>query len=126
MFKPASVGDRRHVLIPENPGPPVTDSDGGFTQPWALCDPPTWHVAISPASARDLERVAVGTVLSTASHIVRGRYHPGITTKTRLTKGPREADGSLAAGSRQFTVTGVANPEERNIETVAVCVEVVA
>jgi len=74
--------------------------------------PPELSVEIKPATAKDLERVAAGTVIATASHIVTGPYHAGVSTKTRI-----------VFGGRVFQVVGVSNPEERNIETIAVCVE---
>jgi len=120
-----SIGERRHLLTLENPGVPAPDGDGGVTQPWTALQPPQVWAAIVPATARALERVAAGTVLSTASHIVTFRHHPQVTTKTRVTKGLRAADGSLAVGAREFSITGLANPEERGIDLVCVCVEVV-
>lgn len=115
MTPATKIGARRHLVTLENPGTPVPDGDGGFTQPWVALNPPTLWVSIEPATAKDLERVAAGTVLSTASHIVKGLYHPGVTTQTRL-----------LFNGRIFNVTGVSNTEERNIELVLMCVEVVA
>jgi len=115
-------GALRHRITLENPGAAVPDGDGGFTQtPWQPLFPsPVW-ASIAPASARDLERVGAGTervgagtVLSSATHIVTMRYHSGVTTKTRIT-----------FHGRTFNVTGVANPDERNIETIALAMEVV-
>lgn len=110
-----ALGDYRHTVHVENPGPPVADADGGFTQTWSDAVPAYWPCSIDPATTRDLERVAAGTILATASHVVKGRYHPQITTQTRL-----------MFGTREFHVTGVSNPQERNIQTVALCEEVVA
>lgn len=110
-----TVGDFRHLVLFQNPGAPVADGDGGFTQSWTDLVPGTWHVSIEPATARDLERVAAGTVLSTASHIVKGRYHSGVTTKTRM-----------VFGGRTFSITGVANLEERSTHMELIAVEVVA
>jgi head-tail adaptor len=98
----------------QSPGPAVPDGDGGSTQTWFDLAPATTSVKIAPATAVDLERVAAGTVLSTNMYIVTGPYHPQITTQSR----------GLYNG-RIFNVTGVANPEERNVETIAICVEVV-
>ena len=78
------IGDYRHLVLLQSPGSPVPDGDGGWTETWSDLSPSTWHVSIEPATARDLERVSAGTVMSTASHIVKGRYHPGVTTKTRI------------------------------------------
>jgi len=105
----------RHLVTPQNPGPNVPDGDGGYTNSWVDLVPPAWSCSIDPASARDLERVQAGTVLSTASYIVKGRYRSDITTKTRL-----------LYNGRRFSVTGIGNPEERNISLELVCVEVVA
>lgn len=118
------AGTLRHAVTLETPGVGVPDSDGGSTAGWSALAP-LWWASIQPATARDLERTVAGTVLSTATHLLRMRYLPGVTTQTRITKGPRNPDGSLATGSREFSVTGIANPEERNVELVLVCVEVV-
>jgi SPP1 family predicted phage head-tail adaptor len=110
------VADRPHRVTLQNPGPPVQDTDGGYAQTWTDLTPPTMSARIAPATAAALERVTAGaTVLSAATHIVTMPYHPQVTTKTRI----------IFSG-RTLTVTGVSNPEERNIETIAVCEEVVA
>ena len=105
--------DKRISLA--NPGDPVTDGDGSYTRAFTALTPPTVWASIAPATTRDVERVAAGTVVATASHLVTMRYHAGVTTQTRIT-----------FGTRVFAVTGVVNPEERNSETIALCVEVVA
>jgi head-tail adaptor len=110
-----STADRPHRMTWQNPGPSVPDGDGGYTQSWIDCVPPTTSVKIAPATAVDLERVAAGTVLSTNTYIVRGPYHPQIKTASR----------GIHNG-RIFNCTGASNPEEANVETIAVCVEVVA
>jgi head-tail adaptor len=107
-----SVANRPHWVTFQDPGPAVPDGDGGFTQSWFNLVPPSLYVSIEPATAKDLERLAAGTVLATASHIVTGPYHPQVTTATRI-----------VFGTRVFAITGVANPEERCIETICVCVE---
>jgi head-tail adaptor len=115
-----------HDVVFENPdGPPVPNGEGGFTtDSWIALAPLSW-VRIQPASARDLERRVAGTVLALATHLVDCYYLAGITTETRMTKGPRAIDGSLVAGSREFHVTGVVNPEERNESLILSCVETV-
>ena len=109
-----AVGTHRHLVLFQAPGAAVPDGDGGFTQTWSDLSPATWHVSIEPATAQDLERVGAGTVLSTASHIVKGRFHPGVTTQTRM-----------IFGGRTFSITGKANLEERGIFMELVAVEVV-
>jgi SPP1 family predicted phage head-tail adaptor len=110
-----SVANRPHRVILQNPGPPVRDSEGGFTETWTDLVPPTLTVEIKGATAVDLERLAAGTVIAQASHIVTGPYHPQVTTKSRL-----------LFNGRVFNVVHVGNPEERNAETVLLCSEVVA
>jgi head-tail adaptor len=109
-----STGEYRHLVTFQSPGAPTPDGDGGWLTTWTDLTPATWHVSIEPATARDLERVASGTVLSTATHIVKGRNHPGVTLATRM----------LFSG-RTFSITGVARPQERGITMELVAVEVV-
>lgn len=111
----ASVADRPHRVSLQNPGPSIPDGDGGSAQTWTDLVPPAWQAQIAPATARDLERVTAGTVLTTATHVVTGPYRPDVTTATRV-----------LFNGRQFSVVGVSNPEERNVELVLVCVEIVA
>lgn len=110
-----AVADRPHRVTLQNPGPAVPDGDGGFTQSWTDLVPPAMSAKIAPAAARDLERVAAGTVIATASHLVTMPYHPQVTTQTRI-----------LFNGRTFSVVGVSNPEENNVELVLVCVEVVS
>ena len=78
------IGDYRHVVVFQDPGAPVPDGAGGYTQTWADLPPGTWKVSVRPAAVADLERVAAGTVVTQGSSIVRGHYHPGVSTKTRM------------------------------------------
>jgi len=107
-------GDRRHVVTFQNPGPAAPNGDGGYTQTWTDLVPATWHVSIEPATTQDLERVAAGTVISSASHLVRGDFHPDVTTETRML-----FDGQT------FAITGKVNVEMRSIEMLCGAVEVV-
>jgi head-tail adaptor len=111
----ATRGQKRHLVSLDAPGAAVPDADGGFTQTWAPLEPAEMYAEIKPATARDLERVTAGTVLSSASHVVTLDFHPGVNTQTRIT-----------FNGRVFSVTGVSNPEERNIELICLCVEGVA
>jgi head-tail adaptor len=113
-MSPIAIGRRDKIVVVQTPGPAVPDGDGGYTHTWADANPRTWHVSIEPATTRDLERVAAGTVIATASHLVTGPYRPDLTTQTRL-----------LFGARVFNVTGIANPSEKNEELILVCVEVV-
>lgn len=106
-------GERRHVVQLDNAGDPVPDGEGGFTEGWQPLDPATWYCAIQPAAQADLERVTSSTVAATATHIVSGDYHPGITKDTRLTR----EDG------RRYFVQSLRNLDERNITLELVCTE---
>lgn len=99
-------------MLLENPGGTVPDGEGGYVEGWQALDPAQVFAHINPASARDLERSASGTVISTASHVIEILYHPQVTTKTRITY-----------GTRVFQVTSVRNPDEANRELVIVAEE---
>jgi head-tail adaptor len=123
------IGSYQHDVVLRNPdGPPVPDGDGDFTQPFTDLAA-LWWASIKPATARDLERVVAGTVLATATHIVRMQYLAGVTTKTEVlmpaptfASRPEDEDWS----GRTLHVTGVTNPDEANVELVLACAEVVA
>ena len=55
-----AIGDFRHTVFFQKPGPAVPDGDGGYTQSWIDLVPPAWRVSIEPATSADLERVTVG------------------------------------------------------------------
>ena len=109
-----AIGRYRHRVALWVPGDPVSDPDGGWTDTPVPLSPPEWDCAIAPATARSLESLGSGAVLATATHVVKGRYHPGITTQTRIT-----------FQGRVLSVLFVANRDERGIETDLVCAEVV-
>lgn len=109
----ASIASRPHQVTLSNPGAPVPDGEGGSTQtPVTLA---TVMASIVPATARDLERITSGTVLAQASQVVTIPYVPGVTSRT-----------SVQFKGRVLSVLGITNPEERNIELILVCTEVVA
>ena len=107
-------GARRHLVQFQNPGAAVPDGDGAYTQTWTDLTPATWLVSLEPATTQDLERAAAGTIISSASHLVRGDFHPGVTTQTRM----------LFEG-QVFAITGVVNLEMRGIEMLCGAIEVV-
>lgn len=108
------LGDYRHLVTLEAPGAAAPDGAGGYTEAWLPLTPPTMFAAIDVATAGDQERLGSATVLSQASHVVRMRYHAGITTKTRLTY-----------QGRAFSVTAIRDPEERKRRLVLLCAEVI-
>jgi len=107
------IGGYRHLVTLENPSGKTPDGEGGYTQTWAPCVPPTMHAAIDVAGAGDQERLTSGTVISQATHVLRMRYHPELSTQTRLT-----------FHGRAFSVTAVHNLEERQQRLLVLCAEV--
>jgi SPP1 family predicted phage head-tail adaptor len=107
-----SIADCPHRVQLQNPGAPVPDGDGGYTTPWVDCVPPQMWAQILPATQRNAEKVASGTVITTATHIITMPFHPQVTTHSRLIY-----DG------RTFNITSAASPGERNVQSVLVCVE---
>lgn len=108
------IGSYRHRITLEGPSDPVPDGEGGWTEGWAPLTPATWDCSIQAASQRDLESIGAGTVLAQATHVVKGRYHAGVTTESKL-----HFEG------RTFNVIFLANRDERDIELNLVCAEVV-
>jgi len=107
------IGALDKDILLQNPSTPVPDGDGGFTQTFTDLAP-VWWASIKPATARDLERSVSGTVLSTATHLIRMWYLAGVTTKTRV-----------LWNGRTFNVTGVTNVDENDVELILACAEVV-
>jgi len=107
------IGALRDRITLQNPGPAVPDGDGGFTQTWSDLTPASVWAAIERASARSLERVAAGTVLSSATDLVTIRYHPQVTTQTRV-----------LVNGRTLNVVSV-QPIAQNWQQILVCTEVV-
>jgi SPP1 family predicted phage head-tail adaptor len=106
-------GTYRHRVTVQTPGPSVPDGDGGFTKTWVDSAPPDWAVSIAPVAAVDT--AMAGTVIGTATHQVRGRYHAGVTTEARL-----------LFESRVFHVAQVRDVDERHRTLEVICAEVVA
>jgi len=112
---PIATGRRdKHVIVqhrgpnaanPTNPGVP--------TPTWIDATPRDWYVAIEPATARSLERIASGSTIAQASHVVTGPYRADIKVNDRV-----------VYTGRPFSVIGVATPEEKQLETILLCSEV--
>jgi len=119
MMSTVEIGKRIHLVTLAN-ATTAPDGDGGFTDTLTPLTPATLFGEIRPATARDLERLAAGTVLSMETLIVIVPFHASVTTKTRLTWLDR------AGRSHAANVTGVNNPDQRCIDLVLVAVEVVA
>lgn len=108
-----ATGRRQHLVTLQSLASTQMTSDSDYAATPSTIG--TAWAAIEPATAQRLERLVPGTVIAQATHIVTIPYMAGITTKAQV-----------VFGARTFNVVGVANPEERNIELVLVCVEVTA
>jgi len=69
--------------------------------------PPTWHCSIQSAATQVVD--------GQTAFYVRGRFHPGLTLETRL----------IFEG-RTLRVQSVSDVDERHVEVMVLCVEVVA
>jgi len=115
-----SSGKRDKRIRLQNPGAPVPDGDGGYTEGLADLSPAYVQAHIAPASARDLERAASGTVIASATHLITIPYHRQVTTETAI-----EYDDKVLGRVRHFSVTGLRNPEEANVILVLTAEEIV-
>lgn len=106
-------GDFIHRVRFEKPGQPIPDGDGGYTIGYAsIAD--LWYAAIRPASARDFEYEAAGTISANATHIIDADFHPGVDIHSRVVK---LDDGRI------FDVAGIANYDERDVGMSLFCQE---
>ena len=80
------LGALRHVatLTGVSAMPPTPDGDGGYTQTPVALNPTTWRCAIEAATLSSGSRHFSSANISLATHVFRGRYHSGITTKTLI------------------------------------------
>jgi SPP1 family predicted phage head-tail adaptor len=105
-----SIGARRHLVRLDTPNTPVPDGQGGYTQSWTTLG--TAYAEIQPATTATLERLGANTVTANATHTVRMPWRTGVTTTTRV-----------VFGTREFAITGLSNPDERNIDLMLICTE---
>jgi len=108
------MGRRDHEVEIRHPsGPPVADGDGEYVTPYDEVHARAF-AAIEPATAQRLERFALAGVIAAATHLVTLPWIAGVTSKTRV----------LFEG-RRLDVLGYSNTEERDIELVLICQEIV-
>jgi hypothetical protein len=113
------LGALRQVVTLSQPGSPVPDGDGGFTHPYTPLDPVTWRCAIAPPKTpRPSETTAAGTVTAHATHVLTGRFHPGITSQTRFVW------TDTAGAVHTADALDVDDTEGLGIETVALVTEI--
>jgi hypothetical protein len=120
-LRSTTIGRTRHKVQVFEPGEPVPDGEGGFTEGVVPLTPPEWYCSIEAATAFNVEREVANTVTATASHILRGRFHPGITTKTTITF----TDGHRGGLVRTFAVDSVRSLDERGESLVLSAREIV-
>lgn len=114
-----AISERLHRVTLQAPGPALPDGDGGYTQTWSDLNPPQLYMSIEPLAA-DVERTQSETTLSVLTHLVRGPYHPQVTTQTRLLFVERFYGGQR---TRILEVAGAATRDERSGEMVLTCNE---
>lgn len=88
----------------------TTDGQGGYTETRALVTDGTRGAWISPVSSN--ERFDAQQLQEVVTHKVGTRYFAAATTAH-----------VIEFGARIFDIVSVLNPFERNIETVALCLE---
>lgn len=97
---------------------PVATSDGDYTTAFVALDPAEWRCAIERASVSSAERHFAATVIAQATHVLRGRFHSGITTGTRVQWSDRAGAAHLA------NVIDVVDAEGAGVETLVAAVEI--
>ena len=112
------LGLLRQVVTVSAPGAPEPDGDGGFTQVYRPLDPPTWRCALEAAPPRPSETTAADTIVAHATYVLTGRYHPGITSQTRLVWTDR--GGAVHTAD----ALDVSDTEGAGIETVVLAAEI--
>lgn len=97
----------------------TTDNDGGYTQTLTQLDPPVWRFSIEKATVRSAERHFAGTIIAQGQSILTGRFHPGMTTETKVVWVDR------AEVTHTAHVLAVDDPEGAGVLTVVLVSEVV-
>lgn len=108
------IGQLRHrvSLDAYGQGP---DGDGGYEEGWTPLDPPTVWAAIEPATTQNLEGVTGGVaVRAVATHVVTMDFHPALTISSRV-----------VFRGREFQIHAIQNVDERDVQLVCACSEVV-
>lgn len=111
------IGTLRQVATLAAMGVTSPDGDGGYIPIPSALSPPEWRCAIEKASAKSAERIFSSTVVAIATHIIRGRFHAGITTQTQLTWVDRAGVTHIA------NALEVVDTEGAGVETVVAAAE---
>lgn len=113
-----AIGTYRQTATLSEASTPVADGDGGYSQTYVALSPATWRCGIERASAANAERHFASTVIAQATHILRGRFHSGITTSTRVQWTDRAGDVHIA------NVIDSVDPEGAGVETIVAAAEI--
>jgi Phage head-tail joining protein len=118
-MKNTTIGRTQYVTL-DVAGPPVQTPQGGYTETWLPLEPAAWYCEILP-SGTDTERAIAGTLSATATHELRGRFHPELDVQTRVTLIDRHRGGV----TRRFMVESVRARGERGVELSAIAHELI-
>ncbi len=104
------AGELRHVVKIERPVVTL-GTRGERTTTWEVVVA-KWRVSIQNTGGREGE--AAKRLWADASHVIKGRYIPGVTPECRV-----------VFGTRVFGIGAVDNVDERNVELRLSCAEAV-
>lgn len=76
-------GILRHRVTLQQPGVPVNDGTGGYTEGLTTLVSRA-PAAVEQATSANLERLGANTISPMATHLVTLRWLPGVTTKTEV------------------------------------------
>jgi head-tail adaptor len=113
-----NLGRMNKYVILENPTQ-VADGDGGYVETWVALNPREAHVDIHAAPGRTGERRIANTTVAQGTHEVIMRFHPQVTTRTRISWTDR------AGTVRRINVVDVNDLDEMGVELRLTCVEVI-
>lgn len=113
-----NIGLLRQEATLSAPGAVSPDGDGDYQRDFAALSPATWRCAIDRASVSPAKRQFSDTVIAQATHILRGRFHGGITMTTRVSWVDR------AGTTHTANVLDVADTEGAGVETVILVTEI--
>lgn len=118
MTVTVNAGAYRQIGSVYGTGTTSPDGDGGYIPRLEPLSPPEWRFAIEKATVSAGERHFGATVIAQATHILTGRFHAGITTKTQIVWVDR------AGVSHSVNVIDVEDPEGAGVLTVVAAAEV--
>jgi hypothetical protein len=119
-MKTTTIGRTHAYVSLDVAGPPTPTPGGGYVENWVPLVPAFWYCEILP-SGTDTERAIAGTVSATATHELRGRFHPELDVATRITWTDAKRGGKV----RRLLVESVRALGERSRELSVIAHELV-